>query len=611
MAIPVRNSSLSQMKRLTSKTSLLLTLVGARASCRNISFCTSSLTTVQSKGLLCSLKSSCSPICAQQKRFQSGVADKKFHCSVCKKGFRLEMAAKVHIQQAHNGDGSVEIGVGPGQSSEATSQVHPRSVPPKAPIKISELVTEEKKPARRSRPTPKPLHEPDRSISSATMEEMLKVWDTVGLKRLGPTFVHSSMIMKVFAAKPSEGADLLYERVLARGTSPFTGEKFYELKHLSRHSCPIDVNKRVMNALDEAHPFTLSVGEYCGPFRPGKMIDPFGKTRLAPEYASALAEEKEGTSDDGKAPLTPFGQLPLFGQEVPTKVEHKEEPSAPVSTNEQSTVASPFSGMANSPFARAAATPFSSSPFAVSETNPNSTSPTSSVLPSSPFSTSDAGASPFASESSASPSTFKSSIPAQDPVVPFFMDQSSSMDTPEVGFQCKTCDRVFESFGALRMHSKAKHNIILPTPSSLKGSKRDAPDIPAYIPSPVNLSLTSPFSAVSNTSTWPEVELNIFTQSISNTTIIGTVDSVESPRPGVSQISVTVCSELNGEDDKITVQCYGSFHDLVSETIGKMDKVFICGSLRLLPIFEPLNKKYYSCPVVHVALPTGTIAKIQ
>lgn len=606
----VQSPSFSKMKRLRSKFSLVLTLVGVGTSCRNVSFCTSSLTIVQSKELSGSLKSSCLQIYAQQKRFQSGVADKKFHCSVCKKGFRLEMAAKVHIQQAHNGDGTVEIGVGPGQSSEPTSQVLLRSVPPKAPIKISELVAEEKKPARRSRPTPKPLHEPDRSMSSTAMEEMLKVWDTVGLKRLGQTFVHSSMIMKVFAAKPSEGENLLYERVLARGASPFTGEKLYELKHVARHSCPIEINRRVMSALKESHPFALSVGEYCGPCRPGKMMDPFGKTRLAPEYASALAEEKEGTGDDGKAPLTPFGQLPLFGQEVQTKVERKEEPSAPVSTNEESTVASPFSGMANSPFARAAATPFSSSPFAVHETASSTTSPTSSVLPSSPFSSSDAGASPFSSEDSVSPLTFKPSSPVQESVVPFFIDQSAAMDTPEAGFQCKTCDRVFESFGALRMHSKAKHNISLP-PSSLKGSKGDAPDIPAYIPSPVNLSLTSPFSAVSTTTAWPEVELNIFTQSISNTTIIGIVDSVESPRSGVSQISVTVSSDLIGEEDKITVQCHGVFHDLVSETIGTMDKVFISGSLRLLPIYEPANKKYYSCPVVHVALPTGTIAKIQ
>lgn len=605
----VREHIFAEMKRFLSKMWNPVVLAGAVIASRKV-LNVSSSGIVMKRDLATELRGGFPQLFCVQKRYQSAVTDKKFHCSVCKKGFRLEMAAKVHIQQAHNGEGTVEMGVGPGQSSDFSPQVPIRSVPPKAPVKLSELVTEEKKPARRARPTPKPLHDPDRNMPASAMEEMLNVWDNVGLKRLGSSFVHSSMIMKVFAAKPSEGADLIYEKVLARGKNPFTGEKQYAVKFLVRRTSPASANKKITYALNVAHPFALSVGDYCNPFRPGRMVSPFGRTRVAPEYTSATSEGKEGNeTDNGKAPLTPFGQLPLFGQEIEIKVDKREELSRSEPSNESSTVASPLSGMANSPFARAAATPFSSSPFTSHESPIESSSPTSAQPPSSPFTTAEGTSSPFSSEFSTQSSPFKPSDAGQE-VLPLFTDPSSTMETPEVGFKCKTCDRIFESFLALRMHSKAKHNISLPASASTSGKKRDTPDIPAYIPSPVNLSLTSPFKSVCNAS-WPDVDVNIFTQSISNTTLIGCVDEVELLRPGISQIVVSVCNEIEREDDKITVHCFGNFHQLVSETIKRTDKVFVCGSLRLLPVYEQANKKYYSCPVIHVALPTGTIAKIE
>ena len=59
-----------------------------------------------------------------QRRFNSDVAGltKNFHCSICFKQFRLEAAAKFHVDQNHKGQGAtVEAGAGPGPSAAPAS----------------------------------------------------------------------------------------------------------------------------------------------------------------------------------------------------------------------------------------------------------------------------------------------------------------------------------------------------------------------------------------------------------------------------------------------------------------------------------------------------------
>lgn len=547
-----------------------------------------------------------------QRRFQSNGADKKFHCSVCKKSFRLEMAAKVHIQQAHNGDGTVETGVGPGQqASDPTPPV--RNVPPVAPVKLSEIQTEEKRPTKRSRPTPKPLHEPDRSIPTASMEEMLKVWDDVGVKRLGAKFIHSSMIMKVFAAKPSDGGDSIYDKVIQRGVNPFSSSQFNfqlaqaQISECADQSCAVNIS----------HPFALSTSSYIYSFRPGEIESPIGQNRLSPEFATSSVDAPTSGSNDGSAPVTPFGQLPVFGQVLDTIPNGAQEAGdtigAAQSSTASTTVASPFGGdSAKSPFAAAVSTPFSSSPFAamsdVATVEP-SASPFNSSALSSPFTSADGVPSPFTSSPDSPFSTaaedFSTSTPSS--LSNFPSDSSTAFNDQHSGFKCKHCDRNFASHMALRMHSKAKHNLSLPSSPRSK----EAPDLPAYIPSPVNLSMTSPFCTVTSAHAWPETELHVFTQAMSNMTLIGKVQEVEQIGQEVSQILLWIQGDKDDESGTIPIQCYGTCHQIVEGTIKQNDKIFVCGSLRLFPVYEPTNKKYYSCPVVHVTLPTGTIAKIH
>lgn len=513
---------------------------------------------------------------AIQRRFQSSVTEKKYHCSICKKGFRLEMAAKVHIQQAHNGDGNVEIGTGPGQESDTTT-LSRATVPPKAPVRVQEIATQEKR-GKKGRPAPKPLHAPDREIPQDSMEELLQVWDTVGVKRLGTHFVHSSMIMKVFAAKPSDVDDVLYEKLILKGSSPFkTSQK------CTFSSALTATDYRNFFLVFSSYPFVVPSADYLSPFYPGCMTSPFLVSRNLPQYKSDSKEILQ-EANDGSAPITPFGQLPLFGQELQAKDKGLNVV--------QATVVSPLTNNADSPFSRGVDAPLSSTPFSSDGSGiPGTASSPFCVGEGTPFGTAD---SPFGSES----------LSEHAEAASCFREEPVRIEAEEP-FKCKTCAKNFNSFMALRMHSKAKHAVSIPIPPYL--SKR-ATEIPAYIPSPVNLSMTSPFSTVVSTASWPEAEINVFTHAVSNLTAAGDVCAVEEIGLDASQVILSLSE--GGTRTTLKVQCFGFFHQVVQTTLKKNDKVFVCGSLRLFPLYEPANKKYYSCPIVHVAQPTGTIAKI-
>jgi len=144
------------------------------------------------------------PLCRYETVTVSAVSDKKFHCSICKKAYRLEQAARLHLAQAHGGEGTVEAGPGPGQTPEAPSTPAARNVAQPVPRQeLSGSSQEEERRPRRMRGTPKPLHTPDVQCPPAAMSEMLAVWDKIGVARVD-SFVHSSMILTVFAAKPSD-----------------------------------------------------------------------------------------------------------------------------------------------------------------------------------------------------------------------------------------------------------------------------------------------------------------------------------------------------------------------------------------------------------------------
>eukprot|EP00759_Apiculatamorpha_spiralis_P011011 PhF_6_TR1841/c0_g1_i1/m.2957 len=146
----------------------------------------------------CLVQQCCSPSCATSTQYRFQSSDKKFHCTICKKSFRLEMAAKLHIQQVHGGEGTIEAGAGPGVDTVTPPVTAPPAGPPTAPIARDDIDDR-----KRERPTPRPLHQSNYELPPSAMEAMLGVWDTIGTKRGVEGFIHSSMVLKVYAAKPS------------------------------------------------------------------------------------------------------------------------------------------------------------------------------------------------------------------------------------------------------------------------------------------------------------------------------------------------------------------------------------------------------------------------
>ncbi|SYZ70562.1 RNA_editing_comple_protein_MP63 [Leishmania braziliensis MHOM/BR/75/M2904] len=180
---------------------------------------------VHESGALASVNGASNAGLVEAVRNQSTIPDRRFHCSVCKKSFRLEMAAKLHLQQVHNSEGTVEAGAGPGQGEKEAQQTPVgvfRNAPPQAPTVVSPIVPDtHERSARRAKPAPKPLHQAEREVPGLVMEKMLSVWDDTGLKRMGNQFIHSTMVMRVFAARPSDCGEPLYGAVIPEGENPF------------------------------------------------------------------------------------------------------------------------------------------------------------------------------------------------------------------------------------------------------------------------------------------------------------------------------------------------------------------------------------------------------
>ncbi|CAC9553557.1 RNA editing comple protein MP63 [Leishmania infantum JPCM5] len=574
-------------------------------------------------------------------RNQSAVPDRRFHCSVCKKSFRLEMAAKLHLQQVHSGEGTVEAGAGPGQGEDQALQTPVgvfRNAPPQAPTVVTAIVPDtHERAARREKPAPKPLHQAEREVPSLVMEKMLSVWDDTGVKRMGDQFVHSSMVMRVFAARPSDGAEPLYGVMNPEGENPFEGGPYPP-----DAGGPLTKNEVNFYSIGIGDAFALACGESFGPLRPARCPNPFLR-KLAKDAAKTAP--RVGLAEQQTAPVTPFGQLPMFGQ-TPSPAttpapSAAEEPSTTISVVSSPFAAgandSPFAGTTDFPFAGQGLSPFGSlkkpADQAAAEPGIAARSAASFEAPASPFV--DAASALTPSPFAAAPSPFTESSSAAAPyaardaaavaggaeahdAVFFSSFSASSASRPaEVGptatHVCTVCKKSFSTYDGLRMHSKAKHGEELPKElrNGRRNEKREVPDLPAFIPSPVDLTMTSPFGSSAQRSAWTEVELKPYAQSVSNITVAGRVLDSEVSSDGALLLSLFVPDSSESESEVIPVRCSSAAFRTLGRTLVYGDLVFACGSLRVLPFTDKKTQKTYSSAVVHVGLPTGMIAKLN
>ncbi|CBZ26557.1 RNA editing comple protein MP63 [Leishmania mexicana MHOM/GT/2001/U1103] len=575
-------------------------------------------------------------------RNQSAIPDRRFHCSVCKKSFRLEMAAKLHVQQVHSGEGTVEAGAGPGQGEDQAPQTPVgvfRNAPPQAPTVVTPIVPHtHERAARREKPAPKPLHQAEREVPGLVMEKMLSVWDDTGVKRMGNQFVHSSMVMRVFAARPSDSAEPLYDVMNPEGENPFEGAPY-----AADAAGPITKDEVNFYSIGIGDAFALACGESFGPLRPARCPNPFLR-KLAKDAAKTTP--RVGLAEQQTAPVTPFGQLPMFGQ-TPSPAtapapSAAEEPSTTINT----VVSSPFAAGANdSPFAGTTGFPFAGqglSPFG-SVKEPAEPAAAAPGIAAPPAASSEAPASPFAAAASAlppspfaaAPSPFTESPWAAAPYAaghtaavasgaeapdaafsPSFSASSASAPAevvPTPTHVCTVCKKNFSTYDGLRMHSKVKHGEELPKelPKGRRNEKRKVPDLPAFIPSPVDLTMTSPFGSSAQRSAWTEVELKPYAQSVSNITVAGRVLDTEVSSDGALLLSLFVPDSAENESEVIPVRCTSAALRMLGRALVYGDLVFACGSLRVLPFTDKKTQKTYCSAVVHVGLPTGMIAKLN
>ncbi|CAD2213332.1 C2H2-type zinc finger containing protein, putative [Angomonas deanei] len=429
----------------------------------------------------------------QPKRWQSSATDKKFHCSLCGKSFRLEMAAKVHLQQAHNGEGTVEAGAGvPVEEPKATPEPSVSTAPPStapSPFKRRE----------RTRAAPAPLYKPDETLPADALEELLGVWDKVGTARLGDTFVHSSMVMKVFAVKPGDQVSVVTGRVSSAGSG----------------------------GSDTPQP-TVEAATAAG----SRVVSPFS------------AEE----------------------------------------------VKSPFAGQVNSPFLEAA------------QSAPQAMAPSPFLDPSmSPF-LGTTGTPSFPSYDSATPT---GPLPSEVEAVGM-----TGLPAAEASFACSQCDKRFTSYEGLRMHSKAKHNMEMEKDKTAKHNKpHKVPPLPAFIPSPVDISLTKPLDASSATlnNSWIDTEITLHGCAINNTLLSGVVALVETYDKYTTQVFVVVKDdEIGGEAETLVLRCRGACQE-VAASLKRDDVVFASGTLRLLTSKDDEERV---TPVIMVSMPFGVLMKV-
>jgi hypothetical protein len=172
---------------------------------------------------------------------------------------------------------------------------------------------------------------------------------------------------------------------------------------------------------------------------------------------------------------------------------------------------------------------------------------------------------------------------------------------------CSTCGKAFTTETGLADHAQVKHGIHIPVvKASVKGK---LPDLPAYVPCPVDVGTTQPFGVQASQLSWGDVELVPHAQAISNVTLIGEVLDVEQLAGDTTQLTVLVPGQAPGEEETFSVKCVGAEH--YAKDVRRHSTVHITGTLRMLPLFEQQLNKYFQQPVVRVCPPLGSIFVLE
>ena len=151
-------------------------------------------------------------------------------------------------------------------------------------------------------------------------------------------------------------------------------------------------------------------------------------------------------------------------------------------------------------------------------------------------------------------------------------------------------------------HAKAKHGLVVPL---TEPSQKRVPDLPAYVPTAVDVTGATPFGQTVSAMSWGDIELIPHGCAMSNITIVGQVTTVEADKDCVL---VCVVVRMDGEEDEIfKVRCVGACPVGLKPAVT----VLVCGALRLSPQFEQQSNKYYMHPYVAVAPPMGTISVVD
>ena len=393
------------------------------------------------------------------------VDEKKFHCSICKKAFRLEMAAAVHVKQAHGGGGEVLQGSGPGVPEPTSAVPTPTPAQPVQPLSPVSSPDVQAHRTHRVRPVAQPLNKPAFEVPKEALDELMQNWDDVGSAKV-PNFVHSSVVMKVFAATQPDasasGASLFPGNAPeAEGDNPFAAlakdsnsakesdsakskakPSSVENKpepgvssapnSLSSHAAttaesgkPVTASSSSVPAKstqesagsisksDVMPPYAIATTDDGGPFSPPAVKNPFSvvvhatpiKKKAAPAPHVLPIQSKSALPNAAAPPLPNIQAAPITTPIAPQNILAK-EPSAAAGQ-----ASSPFAAasQAPSPFAAAGQAP---SPFAAAGQAPSPFAAAGQAP--SPFAVAGQAPSPFAAAGQA-PSPFAAAGQAPSP----------------------------------------------------------------------------------------------------------------------------------------------------------------------------------------------------
>ena len=490
------------------------------------------------------------------------------------------------------------------------------------------------------------------------MTELLEVWDNVGSKRI-PDFITSNMIDKVKAGGPEPEPEPLPEKPpssplwdhliakkeaesaiaadelpasapdpLAAATAADTGAEAVEPPMGDADSTPSATSELAGSVeampivqslhiiegfvdIDPKSPFALAGPKDLSPFAPAAQRSPF------------LAVVDDSRSDVGKRLTKTAAEQPpspsMTTQQAPSPFAAAATAPSPFAA------ASPFGSpsQAPSPFAAAAGgtapSPFAASPFATAD---------ASQAPS-PFATSDASAaSPFAASTTpftgfAMPGADGASpfgLPMADPTaanMPGALQGSMMSDAPgeDKRFTCAHCGRAFKSEIGLASHCETKHGIKYEIKAGdgkeNKQGKQSIPDLPAYVPTPVDMSATAPFGSdkqKGEVTEWSDIEMFPHAHAFTNITVIGQVKSITKKTKNALEFSLRVVDD-EGVEEVIPVSARGGQCALL-QGAAEGTTLLVKGMLRLHPTHDDKQCKYYYDPKVHVDAFAGSLCEL-